>query len=63
MLDILSEKFRANILSRLESNVAPNSLNLSTPQFSFHLAFIESVLYFFNKCVFEIFTLRPELFA
>ena len=53
------------MLSRSASNVIPNSLNLSTPQFSFHLAFIESAsaILFFNKCVFEKFTLRPELFA
>ena len=45
----------------------PNSLNLFTLQFSFHLVFIESVLYFFEPihttCVFAKFTLRPEYFA
>ena len=63
MFDILS----VNILSRLVSNVITNSLNMSTPQFSFHLVFIESVLYFFEPihttCVFVKFTLRPENFA
>ena len=65
MFDILFEKFRAKISSRLVSNVIPNSLNLSTPGFSFHLVFIESVLYFFEPihttCVFEKFTLRLEI--
>ena len=63
MFDILSVKFRVNILSRSVSNVIPNSLNLSFPQFSFRLVIIESVLYFFEPihtiCVFEKFTLRP----
>ena len=67
MFDILSVKFRANILSRLVSNVIPNILHLSTPQLSFHLAFIESVLYVFEPinatCVFEKFTLRPEIYC
>ena len=60
-------KFRVNILSKSVSNVIPNSLNLSTPQFSFHLVFIESMLYYFEPiyttCVFEKFTLRSEYFA
>ena len=68
MFDILSVKFRVNILSRSASNVIPNSLNLSTPQFSFHLVFIESVLYFFEPihttCVFVKITFRfSEHFA
>ena len=67
MFDILSVKFRVKILSRSVSNVIPNSLNLSSPQFSFHLVFIESVLYFFEPihttCVFVKFTFRPENFA
>ena len=67
MFDILSVKFRVNILSRLVSNVIPNSLKLSTPEFSFHLVFIESVLYFFEPihttCVYVKLTFRPENFA
>ena len=47
MFDISSEKVKANILSRSVSHVIPNSLNMSTPQFSFHLVRLESVLYFF----------------
>ena len=65
MFDILSVKFKVNILSRLVSNVIPNSLNWSPPQFSFHLVFIESVLYSFETihtiCVFEKFTLRLKI--
>ena len=64
---ILSVKFRVNTLSRSVSNVIPNSLNVFTLQFSLHLVFIESVLYFFEPihttCVFAKFTLRPEYFA
>ena len=67
MFDNLSKKFRANISSRLVSNVIPNSLKLSTSQFSFHSVFIESVLYCFEPihttCVFKKFTLRSELYA
>ena len=55
MFDILSVKFRANTLSRLVSNVIHNSLILSTPQFSFHLVFIESVLYFLNLSIPHLF--------
>ena len=62
MFDILSEKLRVNILSRSMAYEIPNSLNLSTPQISFH-----SVLYFFKPIhttyVFEKFTFRPEIFA
>ena len=53
----------STILSRSVSDVMPNSLNMLTPQ----LSFIDSVLCFLkpfdNICVFEIFTIRPELFA
>ena len=67
MFDILSEKFRANILFRSVSFVIPNKLNMSTLKFSFHLVFIESVLYFletiYTTCVLEKFTLRPKIFA
>ena len=67
MFDILSVKFRVNILSRSVSNVIPNSLNLSPTQFSFHFVFIESVLYFFEPihttCVFVKLTFMPENFA
>ena len=67
MFDILSEKFRANILSRMVSNVIPNSFKLLTSRFRFHLDFIESALYYFEPvhtpCVFEKFNLRPELFC
>ena len=54
MFDILSETFRANILSRSVSNVVPNSLNLSASEFSFHLVFIESVLHFFEPCSYHM---------
>ena len=67
MFGILSIKIRVNILSRSVSNVIPNRLNLSTPQFSFHLVFIESVQYFFEPIhttrVFVKFTCSPENFA
>ena len=42
LFDILSEVFRVNNLSRSESDVMPNSLDMLTPQ----LSLIDSVLCF-----------------
>ena len=67
MLDNLSEKFKANVLSRSVSKVIPNNLNLFTPQFNFHFVFIDSVLYVFEPIhttlVLKKLTLRPDNFA
>ena len=63
LFDISSEVFIVNNLSRSVSDVMPNSLNMLTPK----LMLIDSALCFLKPfdsiCVFEIFTIRPELFA